>query len=125
MRSRPLRLLLIVSMLSSLGTASAFLQTAAWVSMAAKYVHRDGWSAGLKKTFDGDHPCPICLCIKKASQPGPSLAAVSPERPLAVSPVTPSVAFTLDISWNVSSPVAAPHGRARAPDPRPPQAVLS
>jgi hypothetical protein len=33
--------------------------------MAISYSKTDGIGAGIKKTFDGEHPCPICKAIAK------------------------------------------------------------
>jgi hypothetical protein len=34
--------------------------------MAVTYSANDGVAVGLKKTFDGDHPCQLCKVISKA-----------------------------------------------------------
>lgn len=41
------------------------LQAVAWVRMAIAYSQTEGIGAGIKKTFDGEHPCPICKAIAK------------------------------------------------------------
>ena len=44
----------------------ALLQTVAWGGMLVKYSARSGFWVGLQETFDGEHPCPLCLALKKA-----------------------------------------------------------
>lgn len=45
----------------------ATLQAVAWTGMLWNYSQEDGSVlAGAKKTFDGEHPCPMCKSIKAA-----------------------------------------------------------
>lgn len=45
------------------------LQTVAWAGMLVTYTQADGsLLAGVKKTFDGEHPCRMCSSIKEAKQ---------------------------------------------------------
>ncbi len=36
--------------------------------MIVSYTSNDGWVEGIKKTFDGEHPCEMCSQIAKAKQ---------------------------------------------------------
>ena len=53
-----------LALLQILGGHWALLQTGAWVGMIVQYSQRDGLSAGLTQTFDGDHPCSVCKAIQ-------------------------------------------------------------
>ena len=68
----------------------ATLQAVAWGGMLVKYSAASGLREGLKQTFDGMHPCPLCLAIQRAQQadhPTDQLASNTPEsRLLAASP---------------------------------------
>lgn len=44
------------------------LQSYAWVKMAVEYSETVGFSKGLEKTFDGEHPCEMCRHVQKESQ---------------------------------------------------------
>jgi hypothetical protein len=45
------------------------LQTVAWAGMLWDYTQADGsLLSGVKKTFDGEHPCTMCVSIKTAKQ---------------------------------------------------------
>lgn len=45
------------------------LQGVAWMGMAVSYSIEEGSvSGGLSKTFDGEHPCPLCKIVKKANE---------------------------------------------------------
>jgi hypothetical protein len=46
-----------------LGGHWAILQTAAWVGMVIDYSQSEGVETGIAKTFDGKHPCQVCLSI--------------------------------------------------------------
>lgn len=60
------RLGVVVMLMISIGAPWAFLQTAAWVSMAVHYSVREGSIvSGLSQTFDGDHPCKLCQAAAK------------------------------------------------------------
>jgi hypothetical protein len=63
---RAARFLLVCSLMISIGAQWALLQGVAWVGMAVTYSVQDGSvSEGLSKTFDGEHPCPLCKVVKK------------------------------------------------------------
>jgi hypothetical protein len=50
------------------------LQTVAWAGMLWNYTQADGsLLSGVKKTFDGDHPCTMCDSIKTAKEKEQSL----------------------------------------------------
>lgn len=45
------------------------MQTMAWVGMLWNYTQTDGsLLSGVKKTFDGEHPCTMCDSIKTAKE---------------------------------------------------------
>ncbi len=44
------------------------LQAVAWTGMAFDYSARYGLAEGLGRTFDGQHPCPMCKEITQARQ---------------------------------------------------------
>ena len=44
------------------------LQSVAWGRMLVDYSRTRTLSAAVKNTFDGDHPCPLCLKIRAAKQ---------------------------------------------------------
>ena len=57
---------LIIALMVSIGAQWAVLQSAAWVGMAVSYSIKAGSvKEGLSKTFDGEHPCPMCELVAK------------------------------------------------------------
>ncbi len=74
--------------LIGIGTALAvglhwiLLQCIAWLGMAVVYSDQEGSIVeGLSKTFDGQHPCPMCLAIKDAKSGGAGEDPQVPGRP--------------------------------------------
>ena len=49
----------------SLGLHWAFLQTVAWTGMIASYSQDSSLSEAIFKTFDGAHPCKLCIAIEQ------------------------------------------------------------
>jgi hypothetical protein len=43
-----------------IGLPQGLLQTVAWGLMLTSYSQESGFGEGLKKTFDGQHPCSLC-----------------------------------------------------------------
>lgn len=46
----------------------AALQAIAWTRMIRDYSAEEGWATGLKETFDGAHPCPLCERITEEQE---------------------------------------------------------
>jgi hypothetical protein len=68
MRSRFGILLSSLALLQILGGHWAALQVTAWVGMLVKYSQAEGVQVGIGKTFDGKHPCDLCVSIAKNTQ---------------------------------------------------------
>ena len=52
----------------SLGLQWALLQAVAWTSMFISYSRNAPLTEAVVKTFDGEHPCPMCLKIRESRQ---------------------------------------------------------
>ena len=61
-------LLLIVTLLAATGGHWAVLQTAAWANMIRENLQMESFEVALKKTFDGQHPCPLCKKIESGKK---------------------------------------------------------
>ena len=69
--SRPFKWLAVVTLTFALGGHWAILQSVAWVTMVASYSQTAPLKTALVKTFNGEHPCPICQLVatgKKSEQ---------------------------------------------------------
>jgi hypothetical protein len=62
------RLLLIFLLLAATGGEAALLQCVAWGSMLAGNLRTASVSQAVSKTFDGQHPCPLCQAIERAKK---------------------------------------------------------
>jgi hypothetical protein len=72
------KLLMVSALAFSLGLHWALLQSLAWTTMLVENLANTSFSAALQRTFDGKHPCRLCLLIaqgksgeKKAEFPAP------------------------------------------------------
>ena len=68
MFSRIIRILVAVSLMLSIGLHWDLLQIVAWGGMLVKYAQDGSIQDAIEKTFDGEHPCPMCKAIKKAKR---------------------------------------------------------
>ena len=66
--SRVGHLLLIVALLGATGAHWAMLQSVAWATMLADNARVTSFPAAIEKTFDGQHPCPLCKQIAQGRQ---------------------------------------------------------
>jgi len=46
----------------------ALVQSIAWAKMVVEYRQGNGLRASLQKTFDGVHPCSMCLNVRRAAR---------------------------------------------------------
>jgi hypothetical protein len=58
--------LLIGTLVVSLGSHLALLQTVAWGAMLVGFSRTESFEEAAKKTFDGKHPCPLCKVVKQS-----------------------------------------------------------
>jgi hypothetical protein len=68
MKSRFAVFLCVIAVFQLMGGHWAVLQATAWVGMLVKYSESEGVEVGISKTFDGKHPCDLCLSIAKNKQ---------------------------------------------------------
>ena len=61
----PLRFVAVVLLSLSLGLHWAALQSVAWTSMLLSRAQNGNIAEALRTTFDGKHPCPICLVVRE------------------------------------------------------------
>jgi hypothetical protein len=60
--------LLIGMLLVSMGGHLAVLQTVAWSRMLVDFSTKDSLTVAVEKTFDGEHPCPLCKVVKQTKE---------------------------------------------------------
>jgi len=62
------KFLVVAALVLTLGAHWALLQTVAWTAMLANNLRMHSFSESVCRTFDGKHPCPICLAIAAAKK---------------------------------------------------------
>jgi len=67
-------LLLIVVLLATTGGQWALLQSVAWAAMLADHLQSQSFTESVAQTFDGRHPCKLCLAIRAAKKSGEKTA---------------------------------------------------
>lgn len=67
MRRSFTRFLIAAPLVLSLGLHWTLLQSAAWVGMIVSYSHTSSLAEAVAKTFDGDHPCPLCKVVQNGT----------------------------------------------------------
>lgn len=56
----------VLALCLSVGLQWVVLQGIAWTGMMIKFSQQDSLAEAVSKTFDGEHPCPLCNAVKKA-----------------------------------------------------------
>ena len=79
-RAKIAKVLIVGALVCAIGGHWAVLQSVAWIGMFVKFSQSDSLKPALVKTFDGKHPCKLCLLIatgkkseKKQETPKPSI----------------------------------------------------
>jgi hypothetical protein len=67
MRNPFCRACILLALVLSLGLHWTVLQSAAWVGMVVSYSQDGTVLDALQKTFDGEHPCPLCKLVERGT----------------------------------------------------------
>ena len=114
--------LVVLTLTLSLGGHWALLQSVAWTTMiAANLSANDSFTEVVSKTFDGEHPCPLCKAIKagkKSEAAAPTLKKFEFVNQTPPFVFTAPSAFTL-VGWRVEFPASF----STAPPTPPPRAA--
>lgn len=125
MRRTPLLLIhLVIILAMSVGTGAHWivLQSVAWTNMLIDHSRESSLVEAVEKTFDGKHPCSLCVTIEtgekeqqkqQASQPVPDIKAV------VSATLTIRTPESVPVEYAVVSAAWAPHFAApQTPPPR-------
>jgi len=58
----------LLAVLAMLGGHWVALQSIAWARMIGQYAREGSLGSAISKTFDGRHPCPLCLIVEQGRQ---------------------------------------------------------
>jgi hypothetical protein len=111
----------------ALGLHWALLQSVAWTGMLISYSRNASLRSAVTRTFDGEHPCPLCKAVKKgrAEEKKQAQEQLKPGSKLDFGLVWHAAQFRFD---SARAPAVAGEFRALAraespPKPRPRSAV--
>lgn len=63
------KMLLVATLIVSMGGHLALVQTVAWGTMLMNFSSQEAsFSEAVGKTFDGEHPCELCKVVKKSKE---------------------------------------------------------
>ena len=100
-----------------------------WVSMAGEFARTTTISEALDKTFDGQHPCALCLAVQHRGLPSDEHLPEKPRikadlKPLVISLWEAPVIQILSTSGIATWPgIHVPSSGLKAPPPVPPPRV--
>jgi hypothetical protein len=80
------KVFLVFALVAALGAHWALLQTVAWTAMLADNLHANSFHDAVTKTFDGNHPCPLCKAIAAGKKSEGKSEAVAPPLKLEFPP---------------------------------------
>jgi hypothetical protein len=63
---RIMTMMMALALFMAIGGPLALLQGVAWVTMVHDFSKSGSLSQAVEKTFDGQHPCPLCQKLAKA-----------------------------------------------------------
>lgn len=98
---RSSKILLALTLAMALGAHWLMLQSAAWVGMIVNYSQSAPLTEAISMTFDGEHPCKLCLAVKEGRNSEKKQSLVKSEVKLdflcmeSVALLAPSFPFTL------------------------------
>ena len=72
------KFLVVIVLVLTTGLHWAALQTVAWTTMLANNLRTQSVSEAISKTFDGEHPCPLCKAIATGKKSEKQSESVSP-----------------------------------------------
>ncbi len=120
--TKTISVLIISALLQASGAFTAGLQSYAWATMVLRNMRTMTAPEAMTQTFDGRHPCHLCLKVRKGADSEQSRLANPDERKLdgliaAASPLPkpPMSSWAVGLTIDAANPVIAP---VNVPPPR-------
>jgi hypothetical protein len=119
-----LKVVSVLLLVLSLGLHWAVLQTVAWTGMLISY-SQEGVREAIAKTFDGEHPCPLCKAVAKgrAEEQERDSKSVKPGGKLDPGLIPPGLEFAFEPTPRFDAipacDTSAPERAEAPPKPRP------
>jgi hypothetical protein len=122
------RFIVVLIACFSVGLHWGALQMVGWVSMTVEFARTTTISEALEKTFDGEHPCALCLAVQDRGMPADEHSPANPKtkaepKPLVISlweaPVFLITSASSIASWpGIHFPASGLKDRPPVPPPR-------
>lgn len=115
------RLLLASALLYGSGAHWLVVQGGAWAAMVAARAGRESVAAALTTTFDGRHPCRVCLIVRHSADPDATPRALrsAPTADFAFAVPVRETAVAASVPFAPGSPAFYAPPPAAAPTPPP------
>ena len=114
------RLMILLALGCSIGVHWFVLQSVAWSSMLTRNLRTHSLVEAVLQTFDGNHPCALCLVIAKGRASEEKKEFPSPVQKLEFVSQTVAVAFFPPAQFELLPPVTAGCRLLAFPPPKPP-----
>jgi hypothetical protein len=122
MKSRVAVSLCVIAVFQLMGGHWAVLQATAWVGMLVKYSEAEGVEVGISKTFDGKHPCSLCLSIAKKQQTEKKQSSqIEAAKMYLVAPAQHLTLLPPRYAWRLRTTIASLVGCDSSPQVPPPR----
>src|SRR5688572_9792696 len=67
-RAKVAQVLIVFALVTAIGGYWVFLQSIAWIGMFAKFSQTSSLAEAWVKTFDGKHPCKLCITVREGQR---------------------------------------------------------
>ena len=92
--------LMLVALLQICGGHWLALQSLAWTEMLVKYSHEAQLAEAVAKTFDGQHPCALCVSIEQGKRSERHASAeLAKVKPVFVLPAGGALVRCMGVPW--------------------------
>ena len=98
------KLLVVAALVLTTGLHWAALQTLAWTTMLANNLCEQTFTEAVARTFDGEHPCPLCKAIAAGKKSEKKSEAVAPTLKMEFPPMAEKFALISPKPFSVFSP---------------------
>ena len=112
--------MILLALGCSIGAHWFLLQSVAWSSMLTRNLRTHSLMEAVQLTFDGNHPCALCLAIAKGKAGEEKKEFPSPIQKLECVTQTIAVAFYPPVQFDLLPPLTVGCSSLAFPPPKPP-----
>ncbi len=114
------RLAILIAMGCSIGLHWAMLQSVAWSGMLTRNLRTHSFTEAVRLTFDGKHPCALCLAIAKGKSQEQKKEFPSPIQKLEFVNLAVAFDFFPPTQFELRAPACNTCRSLAFPPPKPP-----